>query len=58
MKFYPEVKEGTTRIKKGFLFFPKRISGITRWLEFAIWEEKYIIGLYNNIWINERWIDL
>jgi hypothetical protein len=28
-----------TRIKNGFLFFPKTITNECRWLEFAEWEE-------------------
>jgi hypothetical protein len=33
--------EGETRHKRRFLFFPKTLSGETRWFEFATWREEY-----------------
>jgi hypothetical protein len=45
---------GDKRIKKGFLFFPKVINNETRWLEFAEWEQKYVV---DNAWISTKWID-
>lgn len=35
---------GTTRIREGFLWFPKKPSGSDefRWLEYCIWEEQYL----------------
>lgn len=34
--------EGDTRIKSGFLWFPKIINNEWRWREYATWEQKYI----------------
>ncbi len=34
-------KVGDKRTKEKFLWFPKRIKGVTRWLERAKWEEEY-----------------
>ena len=31
---------GDTRIVEGFLWFPEKLNGETRWLEKAKWEEK------------------
>lgn len=31
---------GDIRIRKGFLFFPKKIDTETRWLEYARWVEE------------------
>jgi len=44
----------TTRVKIGFLWFPKTINGETRWLEDATWEQQFHVPF--NIWINVRWI--
>jgi len=49
-KIIPEI--GTTRRRKGFLFFPKTINNIERWLEFAVWKEEFKV--YN--WQPIRWI--
>ena len=35
-------KDKTTRIKMGFLLFPKTIGNETRWLENATWLQEYI----------------
>lgn len=34
---------GDQRIKKGFVWFPKLIDNVWRWLEFAEWEETLIL---------------
>ena len=44
---------GTTRIRSGFLFLPKRIYGELRWLEFAKWEERLDSDFD---WLRIRWI--
>lgn len=48
---YPEF--GETRIKKGFLFLPKRVDNELRWLEKATWMERYT---YNK-WYIIRWLN-
>jgi hypothetical protein len=48
---------GDTRIKSGYLFFPKRINRSTRWLEYATWVEELNHGLFHNDWWNIRWFD-
>ena len=49
-----------TRIKKRFLWWPKKIGEETRWLEIAEWKEQWIeydyckSGYYEAIgWIND-----
>lgn len=42
------IKNGTIRSRKGFLFLPKKIGHITRWLEYAKWSEQFI-------WYRQRW---
>jgi len=32
---------GDTRNKRAFLWLPKSINGVTKWLEFASWEDRY-----------------
>jgi len=58
---YCGLVKGKTRIKKGFLLFPKNINGEIRWLEFAKWEQKVIEFMCeNNVvlgWDNDDWID-
>lgn len=50
------VSDSCTRVCSGFLFFPKKIEGETRWLEFAVWVEKihddYEMGHY---WYPSSW---
>jgi hypothetical protein len=46
--------------KSGFLFFPKNIDGVTRWLEFAKWESRLHFdggGFMGDWWQDERWLD-
>ena len=45
-------ENGTLRIKRKFLFFPKIINGEFRWLEKAMWSE-----LYQYKWYTIKWID-
>jgi hypothetical protein len=52
---------GATRIKKGFLLFPKTLpkeNGVweTRWLENASWVEKKVWDRLND-WVSEAWLD-
>lgn len=57
-------KNGTKRIRSGFLFLDKRIGTETRWWEHATWEEK-VVHYYNPrtgkdthwAWRPIRWID-
>ena len=53
---------GATRIKRKFLFFPKRLNVRhtgpleTRWLEFSSTRQKYISDIYcGDYWIDICW---
>jgi hypothetical protein len=48
---------GMTRIKSGFLLFPKCIEGEWRWLEFAVWRQKYISYWTYCDWHNLEWVN-
>ena len=58
----PEI--GETRIRSGFLLFPKTANCETRWLEWAEWEEEYALypttkiqgGLYGK-WQPSSWVE-
>lgn len=57
-------QEGKTRTEKRFLIFPLTISGETRWLEMAKWEEKvvYYVNVFSKEyrgweWKPQRWLD-
>ena len=55
------LEEGETRVKRGFLFFPKTINNETRWLEYATWRE-HTIGQSDGcgswfIWGELEWVD-
>jgi hypothetical protein len=56
MKF-KHPSEGSVRIKKKFLFFPKRIRGETRWLMVAEWQEKYSDCIKSGYWLEDRWLE-
>ena len=52
--------EGDKRTRSGFLWFPKTIEGVTRWLERAEWEEQYImtcLPLGYLYWYAQHWMD-
>ena len=62
----PEIE--TKRIKKRFLFFPKRIKNEIRWLEIASWEEEVFekftesgsssrTNKWCTIWKKTRWLN-
>jgi len=55
----PDPPEGTTRIVKGFLFFPKHLNGQTRWLEIATWKKEaiYYQGTSIIFWKDTEWVD-
>jgi hypothetical protein len=57
---------GDRRTRKGFLFFPKIINEIFKWLETAEWEEEYQEvdnknsdmfegSTYSEKWVGVRW---
>jgi hypothetical protein len=50
-------KDRTIRIKKRFLFLPRRINGITKWLEIAKWEEIYRSFVDTGWWESACWIE-
>ena len=49
-------KEGDTRVRSGFLFFPKIINGEERWLEWARWEEEWQFWGYDAGWVPIAWL--
>ncbi len=51
-----EPRDGDTRVRRGFLLFPKTISGETRWLEWARWQERYEAS-YESWWMAVAWVD-
>ena len=51
-------EEYDTRIKKGFLIFPKRIGEDVRWLEYAVWKEKFYYAYrLGGWWSAKKWIN-
>lgn len=56
-KTYP--KEYSTRIKRGFLFFPKIIDREYRWLEYTAWEQRRVQSIFGEgyVWMNESWVN-
>ena len=60
-KQYPKKYE--TRVRSGFLLFPKRIGTERRWLETAAWEEEFIPSYpffyperLDGWWIPVKWV--
>ncbi len=51
---YQHPIEGKTRARVGFLLMPRTIEGETRWLEQAMWIERY--GLRGG-WRATRWVE-
>ncbi len=47
---------GTVRTKVKFIWFPKNICGVVRWLEFAEWEQRYFSGSAGH-WHDSKWIE-
>ena len=54
-KAIPEI--GDTRLRNSFLMFPKRILDETRWLEKAVWLEKFLelTSGEKDVWVPIRW---
>jgi len=51
----PPPRDGTERIREGFLWLPKEANGEWRWLERAEWVEVY--RSYMSNWHCLTWID-
>lgn len=50
-------QHGDTRVRKGFLWFPRTIGRETRWLEKAVWEEHFwTTPDHDRVWLNVRWL--
>ncbi len=45
-----------TRQQASFLWLPKRIGHLTRWLEFACWREEYRELRVGAAWIPTHWV--
>lgn len=63
MKWIPKPRphDLDTRMKSGFLFFPKTIGEETRWFEFASWLEEYHVGgngrnEVRTYWREKQWL--
>ena len=50
---------GEVRRKEAFLFLPKRVVDETRFLERAIWEEKYLTLTSEEaeVWVPIAWVN-
>jgi len=49
-------EDNAKRIVKKFLFWPRTIGHECRWLEWAIIEQRYIVGVNHCAWMDERWL--
>ena len=49
---------GEVRIIRKFLFFPKCINGVYRWLEYATYKQKCTPLGYDYYWYDVSWEDL
>ena len=54
----PNQKDGDKRERRGFLFLPRTINEKTRWLEWAVWEERLIVSWGDWWWTDVQWKDL
>lgn len=45
------------RTKVKFLWWPKKINKVTKWLEFAEWDERYERYGNGSKWISKNWIE-
>jgi hypothetical protein len=58
---FKELEEGEVRIVKGFLWFPIKIGGVTRWLEYAEYQKRWVHFVdYDGAgyeWKYEKWLD-
>lgn len=52
----PRAEQRHYRLRGGFMWLPKRIGEETRWLECAVWSERYFTGIRSCAWIAEEWI--
>ena len=56
MRKNTKTDEGSARrIVKVFLFWPRTIKYERRWLEWAVIEQRYIVGVNHCAWMDERW---
>lgn len=46
------------RRRKKFLWAPKCLDGVVRWLEFAEWEEAFVACYTDGVWQATRWLDI
>ena len=59
---YKKQERPQIRTRREFLFLPKEIAGLTRWWEWAEWEEEYwsdgggMMG--SDGWSSTKWIDI
>jgi len=57
MRFKKKPYDGDTRVREGFLWFPKECDNQVRWLEHARWREQYYIGVWISQWVGIKWLD-
>lgn len=53
-----ETRQAGVRTRRRFLVWPKTIGNLTRWWEFAMWEERYHRGVTMSWWEARRWLDI
>lgn len=51
-------KDGALRVRRGFLWFPKTIKHVTRWWEYAEWEQEFNDVGEGSPWWDVRWVDV
>ena len=58
-KIYPHTKIGDQQTKRGFLFLPKRIGLVMRWLEWASWTQVFLAENWigGGGWIDRNWTE-
>jgi len=57
MRFKKKPYERDTRVREGFLWFPRECDHQVRWLEHARWGEKYYVGMWTSQWVGVKWLD-
>lgn len=60
MRWYKKTKpyDGEERCMEGFLLFPKEIKGEVRWLEVAVYKEKFYKTKTFWGWKSIKWVNL
>ena len=54
---YDNPHQGRERDRSGFLLFPKSMQGETRWLERAVWRQRYETNYADDGWTDLEWLN-